>query len=54
MEDKGYIVLSTLIHLKCFKKDDVIFNKGTPSEYSYIVLRGLVKVSSDDNVDKCT
>lgn len=45
MEDKGYVVLSTLINLKYFDKDDSIYLKGSSSDYSYIVMRGLVKVS---------
>ena len=44
MEDKGYVVLSTLINLKYFEKDDIIYQKGSSSDYSYIVMRGLIKV----------
>ena len=44
MEDKGYVVLSTLINLRYFKKDEEIFAKGSASENSFIVMRGLVKV----------
>ncbi len=49
MEDKGYMVLSSLINLKSFQKDESIYKKGFDSDYSYIVLRGVVKEVEDRN-----
>ena len=49
MEDKGYMVLSSLINLKSFQKDESIYKKGFDSDYSYIVLRGVVKEVEDKN-----
>jgi CRP-like cAMP-binding protein len=45
MDDKCYVSLSSLIQLKCAEKDEMIFTKGAPSEFSYIVMRGRIRVS---------
>jgi signal-transduction protein with cAMP-binding, CBS, and nucleotidyltransferase domain len=42
MDDKKYGTLSCLASIRCYKKDEVIYNKSDESLYCYIVIRGCV------------
>lgn len=45
IDEKHYAILSSMVTLKFLNKDDTIYEQGDPSEFSYIVIRGMVKVS---------
>lgn len=45
VDEKHYAILSSMVTLKFLNKDDTIYEQGDPSEFSYIVIRGMVKVS---------
>lgn len=43
MDEKHYTVLTYLISLACYDSNATVFSKGSPSDYSYIVVRGTIK-----------
>lgn len=53
MDDWSYTRLSTKVRVKCFEKDATIFEKGAPSDYTYIVLLGSVLVSIELVLLRC-
>ena len=47
VDEKHYALLASLVSLKFINKNEMIYEEGTSSESSYIVIRGMVKVSSE-------
>lgn len=52
MDDKKYALLSCLVSMRCYQKDEVIFSKGNESYNCYIVLRGGIIEELEDSCRK--
>lgn len=51
MDEWSYALLTCKIFLRGYETGSIIFEKGAPSDYAYIILHGSVRVSVNDDDD---
>ncbi len=47
MDERSYIMLSSLVSLKSYATGDVVYAKGCSSNHTFVVLRGSIKESME-------